>query len=107
MCIGIPMKIIEQREYAALCRGRNGERMVATLLIGPQPAGTWILDFLGTAREVLSPQEAGRIDAALDALDALMRGDKRLDMDAHFKDLMAPGRPPGGLIPGKVGKLDW
>ena len=91
------MRIIEQREFSALCRGRSGDAVVETLLIGPQPEGTWILNFLGSAREVLSEAEARQISDALDAVDALMRGDTSLDIDAQFSDLTDPARQPGGL----------
>lgn len=97
MCIGIPMKIIEQREFTALCRGRNGQRVVETLLIGPQPEGTWILSFMGTAREVLTADEADRIADALALMDALAQGRSDVDIDAPFADLLDPGRPPGGF----------
>ena len=97
MCIGIQMEIIVQREFTALCRGRDGEKVVETLLIGPQPAGTWILNFLGSAREVLTPEEANRIADALDLVDALMKGKDDVDIDAPFADLLDPARPPGGF----------
>lgn len=99
VCIGIPMQIIEQHEFSALCRGRGGERVVETLLIGEQPPGTWVLTYLGSAREVLSPEEAHRISAALDLVDAMLNGDEALDLDAPFADLMDPARPPGGFQP--------
>jgi len=97
VCIGIPMEIIEQREYTALCRGRDGERVVETLLLGPQPEGTWILNFLGSAREVLTPGEAKKIADALDLVDALMKGRDDVDIDSPFADLLDPARPPGGF----------
>ena len=97
MCIGIPMEILEQREYNALCRGRDGEKVIATLMIGPQPVGTWILSHLGTAREVLSAEDARKLNHALDAVEALARGEQDIDFDAHFSDLVDPQRKPGGL----------
>lgn len=98
VCVGIPMEIIEQREFTALCRGRDGEKVVETLLIGPQPEGTWVLTFLGSAREILSPEEAGRITDALALVEALIRGrEGGVDLDAPFADLLDPSRPPGGF----------
>lgn len=35
------------------------------MLTGPQPAGAWVLNFLGSAREVLSEQDASLINSAL------------------------------------------
>jgi len=97
MCIGIPMMIIEQREFSALCRGRSGEKLIETMLIGPQPEGTWILNHLGSAREVISAEEAKKIEAALEAVDALARGEVGFDLDSYFADLADPERPPGGF----------
>ena len=94
VCIGIPMQIVEQREFTALCRGRAGEREVNTLLTGPQAPGTWVLNFLGTAREVISAEDARRIDDALAAVEAIARGEL-VDVDAHFPDLADPARRPG------------
>lgn len=94
MCIGIPLQIIEQREYTALCRGRNGEQEVNTLIIGPQPPGTWVLNFLGSAREVITEEDAQKILKGLDAVEAVMRGEE-VDLDTYFPDLTKPGREPG------------
>lgn len=103
MCIGIPMEIIEQREFSALCRGRNGEKVIETLFIGQQPAGTWVLSHLGAAREVISAETANKLNDALDAVDALARGDRDIDIDAHFSDLVDPQREPGRLRAKKTG----
>ena len=87
MCIGVPVRIIEDRGFSALCRGRNGEEEVNMLLIGPQPVGTWVLNFLGSAREILSPEDAEKINSALDALAAVMNGDD-VNVDRFFPDLV-------------------
>ena len=94
--MGIPMQVIAQREFSALCRGRNGEKAVETLLIGPQAEGTWVLEFLGVAREVLSAEDAERLNNALDALETLMAGAGPTNLEDFFSDLSAPDRPPGG-----------
>jgi hydrogenase expression/formation protein HypC len=74
MCIGLPMRVIESREFFALCE-RNGEvRRVDTRLVGAQPAGNWLLVFLGAAREVLSPERALEVDEALQVLELAMAG---------------------------------
>lgn len=90
MCLGVPMQVIESRGLSALCRGRVGERTIDLALVGEQPPGTWILTFLGTARERVDADYADRVDAALDALEAAMRGET--DLDHHFADLL--GRTP-------------
>jgi len=58
------------------------------MLTGPQPVGTWVLNFLGSAREILSEDEALKIDKALDALAAIMEGEAPVDIDAYFPDLV-------------------
>jgi hydrogenase expression/formation protein HypC len=87
MCIGVPVQIIENRDFTALCKGRNGEEEVNMMLTGPQPEGTWVLNFLGSAREVLSEDDAQKINSALDALAAVMSGDPDVDVDSYFPDL--------------------
>jgi hydrogenase expression/formation protein HypC len=87
MCIGIPMRVIEDHGFSALCEGRDGRAEINMLLTGPQPAGTWVLTFLGSAREVLEEETARRIDAALDAVAAVLAGEA-VDFDAAFGDLV-------------------
>lgn len=87
MCIGVPVQIIEAGELVALCRGRNGDEQVNMMLTGYQPAGTWVLNFLGSAREVITEQDALNIDKALDALTAIMRGEDDIDIDSYFTGL--------------------
>ncbi len=94
MCIGIPMQVVEAGEYVARCEGRGQSADVNMLLVGPQEPGTWILNFLGSAREVLSADDARKINDALDALEAVMNGDASVDIDAHFADLAARERVP-------------
>jgi len=91
MCIGIPMQVIEPGELSALCRGRNGEERVNMLLLGEQPAGTWVLSWLGWAREVISEQDAQHINRALDGLGEIMNGAESIDVDHYF-----PGLGPAG-----------
>jgi hydrogenase assembly chaperone HypC/HupF len=91
MCLGIPMRVVEPADHEAWCEGRDGRRLVDLALVGPQPAGAWLLTFLGGAREVLSAESAGQIDRALDALAAVLAGDAAA-VDAGFADLV--GREP-------------
>ena len=87
MCIGIPVQIIEPGEFVAICRGRNGEEQVNMMLVGKQPKGTWLLNFLGSAREILTEQDARNIDKALDGLSAIMSGDSNINIDDYFPGL--------------------
>lgn len=87
MCIALPMQVVRAGELTALCRGRNGEEEVQMLMVGMQPEGTWILNFLGWAREVISAEQAREIDLALDGLQAIMDGAESIDVDQHFPGL--------------------
>ena len=88
MCIGIPVQVIESDEFTARCRGRNGEVTVNLMLVGgPQPPGTWLVNFLGSAREVMSEEDARNADMALDALSAVMSGEEDIDFDRYFPGL--------------------
>jgi len=87
MCVGIPLQVIESYDFMALCNGRNGEQKINTMLIGQQPVGTWLLTFLGSAREVISEDDASKINKALDALSAIMSGEEDIDVDEYFPDM--------------------
>jgi len=93
MCIGIPMQVVETGSGYAWCEGLGQRRRIDTLLVGDQPAGTWLLTFLGSARELLCAEDAARISDAVRAVDLVMRGETAVD---HlFSDLAArePQRP--------------
>ncbi len=100
MCIGIPMQVVETGLGTALCEGFGERRRVNMLMVGDQPPGTWVMVFLGSAREVLEPDEAQRVGDALRALQAVMSGNVETgsDLDAFFPDLVgsAGGRSGGG-----------
>jgi hydrogenase expression/formation protein HypC len=87
MCVGIPALVLEAGDFIARCRTRNGEEQINMMLTGPQPAGTWLLTFLGSAREVISERDARHIDKALDGLSAIMTDDADIDVDHYFPDL--------------------
>ena len=91
MCIGIPMQVVEPLGHRAWCHGRDGRRLVDLALVGPQPAGAWLLTFLDAAREVITPEGAQRIDRALDTLAQVLGGDAS-GIEAGFADLI--GREP-------------
>ena len=75
----------------ALCRGRNGDEIVNMMLTGSQPVGTWVLNFLGSAREVISEQDAALINSALDGLLAAVNGET--DLDRYFPNVSEIIRP--------------
>ena len=81
------MQVVKPGEFMATCRGRNGEEQVNMMLTGSQPEGAWILSFLGSAREVLTENDALNIDKALDGLTAIASGASNIDIDAFFPGL--------------------
>ena len=87
MCVGIPAQVIEAGDFVARCRTRNGEERINMMLTGTQPEGTWLLTFLGSAREVISEEDALHIDKALDGLSAIMSGDEAIDVNHYFPGL--------------------
>ncbi|RLA07054.1 MAG: HypC/HybG/HupF family hydrogenase formation chaperone [Gammaproteobacteria bacterium] len=87
MCIGIPVKIIKEGEFVSTCKGRNGVVDVNMMLIGQQSVGTWVLNFLGSARSILSKEEAININKALDGLEKINQGEHNIDVDRYFPDI--------------------
>ncbi|MBS1211517.1 MAG: hydrogenase assembly chaperone hypC/hupF [Proteobacteria bacterium] len=90
MCIGIPMQVMREGEFQSPCSWGTQTETVDMRLIGPQPAGTWVLVFRDTAREVLSAERAGQIAAALEGLRHATNG--LPDVECWFSDLV--GREP-------------
>lgn len=86
MCIGVPMQVVRAEPFQAWCKGADGEAMVDMRLVGSQPEGTWVLTFLGAAREVLEPERAAQIQAALAGFRDAMAG--HYDPAAAFADLV-------------------
>ena len=87
MCVGTPVQVVLSREVMSVCRGRNGDDEVNMLLVGQQPVGTWVIAFLGWAREVIDEQQAKDIDLALDGLQQIMDGADAIDVPHHFPGL--------------------
>jgi hydrogenase assembly chaperone HypC/HupF len=92
MCIGIPMRVIEGDGVWAVCEARGARERIDMLIVGSQPAGTWVLAFHGAARRVMSEVEALQTQDALDALQIALHGQadaKSADaVDALFADLV-------------------
>jgi hydrogenase expression/formation protein HypC len=86
MCLGIPMEVVSEDGNVAICRGRQGVVRIDATLVAPVAPGEWLLTWLGSARAKLDADEAGRIDQALDALDAIGRGE--VDVARYFPDLV-------------------
>jgi hydrogenase expression/formation protein HypC len=88
------VRVIECDEATALCDAGDRRERLNIMLIGPQPPGTWLLGYQGSAVRVLSEDEASQTRAALAALDAVRTGSG--DLDVYFADLAArePTLPP-------------
>jgi hydrogenase expression/formation protein HypC len=86
MCIGVPMQLVADATSRATCVGRGQREALDLMLVGPQPAGTWVLAFRGAAMRVMTADDARQTDAALDALQGVLAGDG--NVDAHFADLV-------------------
>ena len=104
MCLGIPMLIERVDGLAAEARDGDTRHLIDLSLTGPVAPGTWVLTFLGAAREVIDADEAQKIAAALGGLKSLMQGQ---DLGDAFADLDArgPQLPPhlqAALDAGKV-----
>lgn len=89
MCIGIPMRVLENDGVTALCEGRGERRRLNMLMVGDCPPGSWVLSFLGSAREILTEEDAVRTNHALDGLEAALRGN--FNFEEHFPDLAGNG----------------
>ncbi len=84
MCIGVPVQVLETGNCVALCSGLNGDEQVNMMLIGDQPVGTWVLNYLGSARRTLSESEAMDINQALKDLQALVSGETEDVIERRF-----------------------
>lgn len=93
MCLGIPMRVVSVEGLAARCVAGGRDETVDLALTGPVEPGTWLLVFLGAAREVLDEATADQITRALAGLEAVMAGGSPGDA---FADLEArePTLPP-------------
>lgn len=89
MCVGIPMKIVAVDQFRAQADDGVEIHVIDLALTGSLPVGTWVLTFLGAAREVLDEANALKIKDAVDALRAVMAGDAQTT-DA-FADIEARG----------------
>lgn len=94
MCMGLPMQVIESGVGVAICQFGVERRRIDIMLVGEQPAGTWLLVFIDAAREVISAETAERITNALNSLDSVMRGGSG-NVDALFADIIAKREETG------------
>lgn len=79
MCIGIPMQVVSADPQIALCKLGERTEQVDLSLVGEQPSGTWLLVFLGAAREVMDAELALKTLDAVKALEAVFKGSTCVD----------------------------
>ena len=75
MCIGIPMQAVRLEPGHALCAGPGELRRVRTALVGPCQPGDWLLVFIDSAQEILSPERAREINDTLALMQAALAGE--------------------------------
>jgi len=86
------MRVLNGGERLARCVDRHGvESDVDVSLVGPVVRDAWILASQGSARALVEPVYAARVDRALAALEAALAGDPS-GIDGAFADLI--GREP-------------
>jgi hydrogenase expression/formation protein HypC len=86
MCIGTPLQVVELDGSFAWCEADDKRERLDMMLVGDQPVGTWVLGFHGTARQVLSDQEASQAPAGRQALASVLSGGA--SVDRFFADLI-------------------
>ena len=89
MCVGIPLQITAVEGTVATATDGDRIEKIDLSLVGTQPVGTWVLGFLGAAREVISAEEAKLISDAIAGVERVMAGG---DLGDAFADLT--DRPP-------------
>ncbi len=87
------MQILSVDGIAARASDGETEALIDLSLTGPVESGAWVLTFLGSAREVLSEDEAAKISAAVSALRSIMSGGDAGDAFADI-DSRPPELPP-------------
>lgn len=101
MCIGIPMQVIEVGESRALCRARDGDHFIDMSLVGAAEPGSWVMVFLGAARESITEEAARQSADAIEALEMVMRGEggfehlfaDLIDREPELPDFLRPPPP--------------
>lgn len=90
MCIGVPMQVVEMQKSYAVCEADGKQELIDMMLVGEQLKGTWVLTFLGAAREVMTPEFAEQTRQALAALGDVINGEATQphSLDHLFPDLI-------------------
>lgn len=86
MCLARPMLVVETDGAWAWCDDRGQRVQVDVRLVEAAPAGSWLLVFHGTARDVVDAARAADVANALEAVEASLRGE--VDVARYFSDLV-------------------
>ncbi|MEM1381949.1 MAG: HypC/HybG/HupF family hydrogenase formation chaperone [Pseudomonadota bacterium] len=93
MCVGIPLRIVSVNGSEAVATNGTRTETLDLSLTGPVEPGTWVLSFLGSARERISEDEARLISEALAGLERVMAGEALGDAFADLEN-RGPVLPP-------------
>jgi hydrogenase assembly chaperone HypC/HupF len=105
------MQVVEMQGSYALCEANNTQEVVDMMLVGDQPKGTWILNFLGAARETMTPEDAEQTMLAHNAVSDVMQGGDQVDhlfadlinrepeLPDHLKGLVPTNAEPANKTP--------
>lgn len=86
MCVGVPMQITAIDGIAATTTNGQHVEVIDLSLTPDAQVGDWLLTFLGTAREIITEDEAHKISAALNGLKSLMQGGELRDAFADLEE---------------------
>lgn len=90
MCMGVPMRLVAVEGIV----GQTAQGALVDLSLLPEAVpGDWVLNYLGAGREILTPDKAEKITAALNGLASLMAGGALGDAFADL-DNRPPSLPP-------------
>lgn len=98
VCIGVPMRVVQIQGTNAVCARGDAFQTIDLSLIEGAEEGGYVLVFMDRAIEVISAEEAGRIDQALQAVALAQSGqlsandaDAAQTIDHLFADLIEQG----------------
>jgi hydrogenase expression/formation protein HypC len=77
------MQVLALEPGHATCAGRGQERRINTALVGDVQVDDWVLVFIDSAQEIITPQRAAEVNATLDLVEAAVRGEHQ-DMALGF-----------------------
>jgi len=73
------MQVVDFNGEYAICQRDGKPHLIDTQLVGKPQIGDWLLTFLDTAREIISPEHAAQIQDALQALSLTLQGETNID----------------------------